>query len=86
MYYNLKDYIFEHGEIGVVSHFCRGGSGHPIDLPVLRSFQMLNMHKLDPVLMHHPLLTLVFGFELPVTRAGPGSHGPGAEVGVLPGL
>lgn len=31
-------------------------------------------------------LTLVFGFELPVARAGPRGHGPGAEVGVLSGL
>lgn len=31
-------------------------------------------------------LTLVFGFELPVARAGPRCHGPGAEVGVLSGL
>lgn len=33
-----------------------------------------------------PLLTLVFGLELPVAWSGPGSHGPGAEVRVLPGL
>lgn len=31
-------------------------------------------------------LTLVLGLELPVSGSGPGSHGPGAEVRVLPGL
>lgn len=31
-------------------------------------------------------LTLVLGLELPVARSGPGGHGPGAEVRVLPGL
>lgn len=31
-------------------------------------------------------LTLVLGLELPVSRSGPGGHGPGAEVGVLAGL
>jgi len=31
-------------------------------------------------------LTLVFGFELPVPGSGPGGHGAGAEVRVLPGL
>lgn len=32
------------------------------------------------------LLTLVLGLELPVAGSSPGSHGPGAEVRVLPGL
>lgn len=31
-------------------------------------------------------LTLVFWFELPVSRPGPGGHGSGAEVRIFSGL